>query len=89
MKMMLVRMGELYLTILLLACFHNFALSDYQGMNCISGWHLQIEMSLVILLLIGLYLDYLICDVVLRVVHLINPLAVCRLFLCSRVEQFI
>ncbi|KAG7031286.1 putative LRR receptor-like serine/threonine-protein kinase [Cucurbita argyrosperma subsp. argyrosperma] len=31
MKMMLVRMGELYLTILLLACFHNFALSDYQG----------------------------------------------------------
>ncbi|XP_038896150.1 probable LRR receptor-like serine/threonine-protein kinase At5g10290 isoform X1 [Benincasa hispida] len=31
MKMMLVRMGELYLTILILACFHYLALSDLQG----------------------------------------------------------
>lgn len=29
--MMLVRMGELYLTILILACLHYLALSDFQG----------------------------------------------------------
>uniref|UniRef100_A0A9I9DGD3 non-specific serine/threonine protein kinase n=1 Tax=Cucumis melo TaxID=3656 RepID=A0A9I9DGD3_CUCME len=31
MKMMLVRMGELYLPILILACFNYLALSDFQG----------------------------------------------------------
>ncbi|XP_022984296.1 probable LRR receptor-like serine/threonine-protein kinase At5g10290 [Cucurbita maxima] len=31
MKMMIVRMGVLYLTILILACFHYLALSDFQG----------------------------------------------------------
>ena len=60
MKMMLVKMGKLYLTALVLALFHYIALSDFQGMNCISSWHLKIEF-LITLLLIEIFLRHLIC----------------------------